>query len=123
MPVSDSAQGAATPIPDGTRITFGPQKSDLNPATLAAIKAIATEALANPAMALGVTGWAPGVADDPSTPRRLSLDRALAARAVLINAGIASERIRTVAKGMIDIGTAPPDRVDVVKILPPIVKK
>jgi outer membrane protein OmpA-like peptidoglycan-associated protein len=119
VPLKPDAAGTAIPLPDGTRITFGPQKSDLNPATLAAIQAIAKDALANPTMIVAVTAWAPGTPDDPSTPRRLSLDRALAARAVLINAGIASERIRTVAKGMNDIGQASPDRVDVQKILPP----
>jgi outer membrane protein OmpA-like peptidoglycan-associated protein len=118
IPVKPNAQGAATALPDGTRVTFGAGLSDLNPGTLAAIKAIAPEALANPAMTIGVTAWAPGTKDDPSTPRRLSLDRALAARAVLINAGIPSERIRAIAKGMNDIGDASPDRVEVVKILP-----
>ena len=119
MPVKPDAPGTATALPGGTRITFGAGQSDLNPGTLAAIKAIAPAALANPAMIIGVTAWAPGTKDDPSTPRRLSLDRALAARAVLINAGLPSERIRAIAKGMNDIGDAPPDRVDVVEILPP----
>jgi outer membrane protein OmpA-like peptidoglycan-associated protein len=119
VPVSPKAAGVATDIPDGMRITFGAGDSTLNPATLLAIQTIAAQAAANPAMTVGVTAWAPGRADDPSTPRRLSLDRALAARAVLINAGIASERIRTIAKGMNDIGQAPADRVDVVKIIPP----
>jgi hypothetical protein len=118
IPVRKDAPGAATPIPEGIRITFGAAISDLNPATLAAIRALAAEAQANPNVVIGVTAWAPGSPDDPSTPRRLSLDRALAARAVLINAGIVSERIRTIAKGMIDIGTAPADRVDIVKIAP-----
>jgi len=119
IPVKPDAVGAAIPLPDGVRVTFGAGVADLNPQTLEAIKAVAAAALADPAMTLGVTAWAPGKADDPSTPRRLSLDRALAARAVLINAGIVSERIRTMAKGMNDIGTGPADRVDVTKILLP----
>ena len=119
VPVKPNAQGKVTAMQDGMLITFGAGQSDLNPTTLAAIKAIAPEALANPAMIIGITAWAPGTKDDPSTPRRLSLDRALAARAVLINAGIPSERIRAIAKGMNDIGDASPDRVEIVKILPP----
>jgi outer membrane protein OmpA-like peptidoglycan-associated protein len=119
VPMKPNAQGSATAIQGGMLITFGAGQSDLNPATLAAIKAFAPEALANPAMTIGITAWAPGTKDDPSTPRRLSLDRALAARAVLINAGLPSERIRAIAKGMNDIGSASPDRVEVVKILPP----
>jgi outer membrane protein OmpA-like peptidoglycan-associated protein len=124
VPMRADAPGQATPLPNGTRITFAPSSSTLNPSTFNAIEAIAAQAKANPAMIVGVTAWAPGTVDDPSTPRRLSLDRALAARAVLIANGIVSERIRTVAKGMIDLGTtAPPDRADIIKILPPPEKK
>jgi outer membrane protein OmpA-like peptidoglycan-associated protein len=118
VPVRADAPGTATPINSGTQITFGKDGSDLNPATLAALHTIADAALANPAMIVSITAWAPGTPDDPSTPRRLSLDRALAARAVLINAGIVSSRIRAVAKGTTDIGKDPPDRADVVEILP-----
>jgi outer membrane protein OmpA-like peptidoglycan-associated protein len=118
IPVKPDAVGGAVPIPGGTRITFGPGSADLNPATLAALRIVAAEAVANPAMIMSITAWAPGTADDPSTPRRLSLDRALAARAALINAGVVSERIRAVAKGMTDIGTAVPDRLDLLEILP-----
>jgi outer membrane protein OmpA-like peptidoglycan-associated protein len=119
VPFLPKAAGTATPLPDGTMVTFGPGHAELNPDTLAAIRAVATDAQANPAMIIGITAWAPGTKDDPSTPRRLSLDRALAARAVLINAGIPSERIRAIAKGMNDIGTATPDRAEIVKIPPP----
>ena len=114
VPVRADAPGAATDITGGTRVTFGPGVSDLNPATLAAAKAIATRASADPALIITITAWAPGTADDPSTPRRLSLDRALAVRAVLINAGVVSERIRAVAKGMSDFGNGPTDRADIV---------
>jgi hypothetical protein len=62
---------------------------------------------------ISVTAWAAGNNDDPSTPRRVSLDRALAARAVLINAGVISERIHAVAKGFADPGAGPIDRVDI----------
>jgi outer membrane protein OmpA-like peptidoglycan-associated protein len=122
VPVKQDAVGAATQVDGATRITFGPASSDLNPGTVAAIQKIADDAKANPVMEIGVTGWAPGTAEDPSTPRRLSLDRVLAARAVLINAGIVSNRIHAIAKGFTDIGTAPPDRVDVSEILPPLPK-
>ena len=112
VPVRDDAPGAATAIPGGLRVTFGAGGSDLNPATLAAIRGVAAQAAANPATIIAITAWATGTADDPSTPRRLSLDRALAVRAVLINAGIVSERIRAVAKGSADMGGGPPDRAD-----------
>ncbi len=124
VPLRADAQGQVIPLADGTRITFAPGGSTLNPSTFDAVLAIAAEAKSNPAMIVVVTAWAPGTADDPSTPRRLSLDRALAARAVLIANGVVSERIRAVAKGMIDVGaSAPADRVDITKILPPPAKK
>ncbi len=119
VPVKADALGTVTPIEGATRISFGPGSSDLNPTTQAALLKIAADAKADPLMQINVTAWAPGTTEDPSTPRRLSLDRALAARAVLINAGIGSERIHAIAKGFNDIGTAPPDRVDVAELLPP----
>ena len=114
VPVKPDAKGTATPLPGGlTRVTFGPGSSDLNPTTVEAIRAIATAAIAHPAQVITIVAWCAGTNDDPSTPRRISLDRALAARAVLINAGIVSERIHAVAKGFTDVGDGPADRVDV----------
>jgi hypothetical protein len=52
------------------------------------------------------------VPEDPSTARRLSLGRALAARAVLINEGIPSTRIYPRALGATG-GDTDRDRVDV----------
>ena len=114
IPVKAGAAGIATDLPGGlTRITFGPATSDLNPTTAAAIRAVAASAIAHPAQIITIVAWCGGTNDDPSTPRRISLDRALAARAVLINAGIVSERIHAVAKGFTDIGDGPADRVDI----------
>ncbi len=119
VPVKTDAQGEAASIPDGVRVTFGPGSSDLNPATYAALKTLAATMLAHPDAVIGITAFAPGVPDDPSTPRRVSLDRALAARAVLINAGIVSDRIRAVASGPQGIGDGPADRADVVQVVKP----
>jgi outer membrane protein OmpA-like peptidoglycan-associated protein len=119
VPIKADAPGTATALPDNTeRITFGPGSSDLNPATVEAIRHIAAAAAANPAMLVTITAWAAGNNDDPSTPRRMSLDRALAARAVLINAGVISERIHAVAKGFADPGTGPIDRADITETVP-----
>jgi outer membrane protein OmpA-like peptidoglycan-associated protein len=119
VPVRADATGAALALPGHIeRITFGPGSSELNPATVDAIRQIAAAAIANPALLVTVTAWAAGNNDDPSTPRRLSLDRALAARAVLINAGVISERIHAVAKGFSDPGAGPIDRVDIATSVP-----
>ncbi len=118
VPVRADAPGLVLPLDSGTRITFGPGGSDLNPATLAAVQGLAARAVANPALIVQITAWAPSPADDPSTARRLSLDRALAARAVMIQAGVVSDRIRAVAKGALDIGQASADRADITLVAP-----
>ena len=118
VPVRADAPGNATPIAGGIRITFGAGVSDLNPGTLASIRTVAAQAIANPAETIGITAWAPGAADDPSTPRRLSLERALAVRAVLINAGMASERIRALAKGPTDASGGALNRADLLISVP-----
>ncbi len=107
------APGTVTAIPDGTRITFGPQRSDLNPATNAAIGDLAHK---SPDGIFNVLAYAAGNSDDPSTPRRLSLSRALNARSILIAAGIPSTHIYVRALGPNNTSAQPdipPDRVDI----------
>lgn len=62
-----------------------------------------------------VSAFAAGTPDDPSTPRRLSLSRALAVRGILLGEGIASARIlvRSLGASTPAIAAGPPDRVDV----------
>jgi outer membrane protein OmpA-like peptidoglycan-associated protein len=112
VPIVADAAGDATKIVGGTRITFGAGKADLNPVTAAAVSALARVVKADPNIDLNVYAYAAGPPDDPSTPRRLSLSRALAARAVLISEGIASTRIYVRALGA-TASDGPPDRVDV----------
>lgn len=110
--VTADAPGAVTKLADGLRITFGEGRTDLNPATEQALRTLAHDAAA--ATQVNVTAFAPGTPEDPSTPRRLALSRALAARSVLIAEGITSERIFVKALGAATpITDGPPDRVDV----------
>lgn len=111
VPVAPDAPGEAAAIPGGTRVTFGPDRSDLNPATEAALRGLARSLKADDSAAVNVLAYAAGGPDDPSTPRRLSLARALAARAVLIHEGIVSTRIYVRALGATG-GDGPADRVD-----------
>ncbi len=108
--VAADAPGEAFPEPGGVRATFGATRADLNATTEAAIRSFARP-LRSTEQAINVLAYAAGSADDPSTPRRLSLARALAARAVLINEGIPSTRIYVRALGSAG-GDGPADRVD-----------
>ena len=108
--VAADAPGEASPAPGGVRVTFGAGRADLNAATDAAIRSF-VRPLRDSEQPINVLAYAAGSADDPSTPRRLSLARALAARAVLINEGVASTRIYVRALGSAG-GDGPADRVD-----------
>lgn len=110
-PIGADAPGTATPQPNGLRITFGPDRQDLNADTDAALRSLARSLRAG-AGSVSVLAYAAGTPDDPSTARRLALARALTARAVLINEGIASSRIYPRALGATG-GDTDPDRVDV----------
>jgi outer membrane protein OmpA-like peptidoglycan-associated protein len=111
VPTVADAIGEVIKLPGGgVRITFGPGKSDLNPATMNAIRDLAHAIKDNPNTDVNLFAYAAGVPDDPSTPRRLSLSRALAVRAVLISEGIVSTRIYPRALGAPPDGV--PDRVD-----------
>ena len=111
-PVVAGAPGDAVPIPGGLRVTFAPEKAELNPETDAALQKLAHATAASPDATVTVMAYAAGPPDDPSTPRRVSLSRALAARSVLIAQGIPSTHIFVRALGAV-ASDAPPDRVDV----------
>jgi outer membrane protein OmpA-like peptidoglycan-associated protein len=118
--VVPNATGAATREGGGLRVTFGTGSSDLNPATEAAVRALATDPPPPPGSTFAVTSYAAPTPDDPSTARRLSLSRALAVRSVLMHAGIPSPRIYVRALGGAPAeADAPPDRVDIALTPPP----
>jgi outer membrane protein OmpA-like peptidoglycan-associated protein len=115
--VAADAPDTVKPIEGGLRITFGPGRSDLNPATAEALRELAHGAPAGSSFA--VTAYAPGTPDDPSTPRRLSLSRVLTVRSLLIAEGIASSRIYPKALGSTGpISDGPADRADLVVTRP-----
>ncbi|MBE7212728.1 MAG: OmpA family protein [Gluconacetobacter diazotrophicus] len=113
VPVVQTATGTPSTLPDGTRITFGDGSAELNPATMAALHGFADRLKNDPTQRVDLDAAAAGNSDDPSTPRRLALSRGLAARAVLINDGIASTRIYVRVFGpAAPAATGPADRVD-----------
>lgn len=117
IPLSATAPGSTQPLPAGLRIIFGPDRADLNPAMVAAIRAIAGQV--KPGQPVYLLAHAAGSEQDPSTPRRLSLERGLAVRAVLRHAGLPSERIYLRPLGPTDLGQASPNRVDLTLGVPP----
>ncbi len=117
--VLPDAPGEATPEKTGLRLTFGPQRADLNPTTDAALRKLLHDAPAGGLVTYNVTAYAAGNEDDPSTPRRISLARALAVRSVMITEGVPSIRIYVKALGAPQPATpgavpdGSPDRVDI----------
>ena len=107
-----NAAGDVSSIAGGLRVTFGVGKTDLNPTTVAALHDFGKAVAPNPTADVNIYAYAAGAPDDPSTPRRLSLSRALAARAVLLSDQIPSTRIYVHALGATP-SSGPPDRVDV----------
>lgn len=126
VPVVQGAAGTATPIPGGTRISFGSGSVDLNPQTMQALHGISDRLRGDPAARVDLDAFGAVGEDDSSTPRRLAFERGVAARAVLINDGIASTRIylRVIGSAQAASGPVPgtasgaaaptPDRVDLV---------
>jgi outer membrane protein OmpA-like peptidoglycan-associated protein len=112
IPMVPGAAGDVSSIAGGLRVTFGAGKSDMSPATVAALHNLGHAVAPNPSADINIYAYAAGAPDDPSTPRRLSLSRALAARAVLMSDDIASARIYVHALGSTP-SVGPPDRVDV----------
>lgn len=106
---------AAKPVPASAasiRISFPHEQSSLTAAGAEAIKGLVRTVAVGGVTGFTVTGYADGSADDPSSGRRLSLARAMAARGALLEAGIPSNQITVRALGG-RVGDGPPDRVDI----------
>ena len=122
--ISADSPSTTAPLPGGLRVVFGAGRADINPAIDTAIRNLTrgTGPVAPDATSYTVTTYAAGTPEDPSTPRRLSLSRALTIRSVLISQGVPSVRIFVKALGPASPGFAdgPPDRADIVVALNPI---
>ncbi|GBQ61055.1 OmpA family protein [Komagataeibacter swingsii] len=96
------ARGRAEKIAGGTRLHFTPQSAEMNPRMISALQTFATVMQKLPDQHISIAAYGEGRADDPSTPRRVALSRGLAARSVLLHAGIAPTRIYVRAVGLPD---------------------
>jgi outer membrane protein OmpA-like peptidoglycan-associated protein len=115
-PIVANSGTTIEPLPkqDGTgvRLDFAQGASDLTPISADAVKALVAAAPKDDATTFNVMAYAAGVAEDPSTARRVSLSRALAVRAALMAYGVPSTHIYVRALGSLP-GDGPQDRVDV----------
>ncbi len=114
-PIAADAGGGVQPIADGLRVLFATSRTDMTESTETAIKVYLGSVPHTESTSFNVTAYAAGGPEDPSTPRRLSLSRALAIRSVMIADGVASARIYLRALGAAH-GDGPVDRVDVVAL-------
>ncbi|WP_240906470.1 hypothetical protein [Komagataeibacter xylinus] len=96
------ARGRAEKVTGGTRLHFATQSADMNPRMIAALQTFATLMQKLPDQHINIVAYGEGRPDDPSTPRRVALSRGLAARSVLIHAGVAPTRIYVRAVGLPD---------------------
>jgi outer membrane protein OmpA-like peptidoglycan-associated protein len=90
---------AVSAHPVTASITFSPNQTTLPLSATHNLTALGKQAAASPTATINVLAYAPADAHDPSVARRLSLDRALAIRSVLIAAGVPSSRIYLRALG------------------------
>ncbi|GBQ52557.1 OmpA family protein [Komagataeibacter sucrofermentans] len=111
------ARGRAEKVTGGTRLHFATQSADMNPRMITALQTFATIMQKLPDQHINIVAYGEGRPDDPSTPRRVALSRGLAARSVLIHAGVAPTRIYVRAIGLPDANAqgAGADCVDVTR--------
>ncbi|HEX2760864.1 MAG TPA: OmpA family protein [Rhizomicrobium sp.] len=110
------ATGGETPgLSKRSVILFAPQAADPAESALGAIKFLAGDlnsAMTSASSRVQIQAYGGNRGDKGSDARRLSLKRALAIRQVLIDDGVAAERIDVRAMGGVD-DKGPADRVDV----------
>jgi outer membrane protein OmpA-like peptidoglycan-associated protein len=114
-----AAHAATPPVPAEprkiepmtARIVFDTNATDLPPGAERELDAIVAAASGDPHRRVQLTSYASGDADGGNLARRVSLSRALAVRAYLIQQGIASGRLEVRALGNRN-ESGPADRVD-----------
>lgn len=112
-----TGQSAALPAAPGTaglqRIGFAQGSADLTEEAKRTLDGIAAQMQSKKSIRAQLLAYAADSGDGGSQARRLSLSRALAVRAYLIDKGVRSTRLDVRALGS-KIPDGPPDRVDVI---------
>lgn len=111
-PAASASEGSAT-----LRILFATNDTTVPSEVRAQLNAIADQLKNNEAQRISVVAHASGSADQMSTARRVSLARALAVRAYLIDRGVDNLRINVQAEGSKNPDNQP-DRVDLFLMTP-----
>lgn len=107
---SASRGDANTPVPGGNaRLGFAGDGAELTADARGQLRGIADQLRKGPEARLRIEGFASG--EDANRARRLSLSRALAVRAYLMDEGLSSTRMDVYARGTQAEG-GPADRVD-----------
>jgi outer membrane protein OmpA-like peptidoglycan-associated protein len=99
-----------------SRILFAAKTAQLESAGKTDLDALAQWLGAHQQAQLRLMAYAAGGADEVNDARRLSLARALAVRAYLVEHGVSSARMEARVLGNRSEGGDPPDRVDIVTI-------
>lgn len=111
MPQVAAAPAARTAgPPPNARISFSGDNNDLPAESRAELRGVVDQMKRGAELRLRIEGFA-NAGDDANRARRLSLSRALAVRAYLMDQGIASTRMDVYARGPQSDG-GPGDRVD-----------
>ena len=101
---------------DRLTLPFFVQESGLPPAENAMLRDFAQRYGATAQYVIRAFASSPAGDDDPSTPRRIALERAQAVAAALLDSGVQPDRVRLLALG--NAGGSPADRVEVIAMPP-----
>ena len=113
-PAETQTAALTTGPEDGqTRLLFNAGSADLSDAAKTSLRELTEELDKDTSLRIQLLGYASTSDDSASRAKRLSLSRALAARAYLIDQGISATRMDIRALGNSDDG-GPSDRVDIV---------
>lgn len=113
-PTANAQSHFVTREGQGPRIEFATSSTDMDEATIKALRQFGKELADQPTKRLILHSVATLPGDELSMPRRIALVRALAVRSILIRSGIASTRIYPVAQGRPEpTDHDPADRLDI----------